>query len=428
MEEYLQKVLEQIRCKQAKKLVEAELRGHLEEQIAENISSGMNREEAVYAAVQDMGNPVETGVSLDALHKPQICWFMVVMIGIISLLGIGVQTVIGMQNRDLGSSYIFKHVFCVLGGFCLMLFIYRLDYSFLGKHARILALTGGVLWILSRLFFSVSINGTNRWISLPGLGTISISALLYLAIPLYAGILYQYYGQGRAGVLKCILWLLLPVVLAFYSPNLFQAFFLFLVQSCLLTAAICKGWFSVKKGVFLGGFWGIALLLPVVFLGLGIRLHWFASYQTERILHYINSISLGFVQTTGQENPAYHNDLVFGFLGTSYGIMAAILVAALLLALSMKGLHMARKQKNELGTMVGYAGGLFFLFMTLLNILMSVGILPGASSFLPLISSGGSNLFLSYMVLGLLLSVYRYQNLLPTDRKKLRKTSGLLET
>ena len=91
MEEYLQKVLEQIRCKQAKKLVEAELRGHLEEQIAENISSGMNREEAVYAAVQDMGNPVETGVSLDALHKPQICWFMVVMIGIISLLGLGEQ-------------------------------------------------------------------------------------------------------------------------------------------------------------------------------------------------------------------------------------------------------------------------------------------------------------------------------------------------
>ena len=89
------------------------------------------------------------------------------------------------------------------------------------------------------------------------------------------------------------------------------------------------------------------------------------------------------------------------------GFMAAILVAALLLALSMKGLHMARKQKNELGTMVGYTGGLFFLFMTLLNILMSVGILPGASSFLPLISSGGSNLFLSYYGVGLLLSVYR---------------------
>ena len=30
MEEYLQKVLEQIRCKQARKMVEEELRGHLE--------------------------------------------------------------------------------------------------------------------------------------------------------------------------------------------------------------------------------------------------------------------------------------------------------------------------------------------------------------------------------------------------------------
>ena len=208
-------------------------------------------------------------------------------------------------------------------------------------------MTGGVLWILSRLFFSVSINGTNRWISLPGLGTISISALLYLAIPLYAGILYQYYGQGRAGVLKCILWLLLPVVLAFYLPNLFQAFFLFLVQELSFNGSNMKGWFSVKKGVFFfGGLLGYRLVIAGGFPGTGNPSALVCLLSDRTILHYINSISLGFVQTTGQENPAYHNDLVFGFLGTSYGIMAAILVAALLLALSHERSAYGRKSRK----------------------------------------------------------------------------------
>lgn len=77
MEEYLQKVLEQIRCKQARKMVEEELRGHLEEQISDNLLEGMDRDEAVKRAVEDMGSPVETGISLDALHRPQMCWSMI---------------------------------------------------------------------------------------------------------------------------------------------------------------------------------------------------------------------------------------------------------------------------------------------------------------------------------------------------------------
>ena len=51
MEEYLKTLLEQIRCKKARSLIEEELRGHLEEQIEENRMSGMEPEEAEKAAV-----------------------------------------------------------------------------------------------------------------------------------------------------------------------------------------------------------------------------------------------------------------------------------------------------------------------------------------------------------------------------------------
>lgn len=41
MEEYMKALLEQIRCKPAKKLVEQEIRGHILEQYEENLDKGM---------------------------------------------------------------------------------------------------------------------------------------------------------------------------------------------------------------------------------------------------------------------------------------------------------------------------------------------------------------------------------------------------
>ena len=78
MEKYLQTVLEQIRCKKAHELIRQEMEVHLEEQICDYMAEGMTREEATEAAVKDMGDPVETGVELDRIHRPKIEWQIVI--------------------------------------------------------------------------------------------------------------------------------------------------------------------------------------------------------------------------------------------------------------------------------------------------------------------------------------------------------------
>lgn len=87
MEEYLEKLLAQIRCKKARPYIAEEIRGHIESQIEDNIVSGMTDQEAEKNAVADMGNPVEVGISLDKIHKPQIAWRLLVIVGMLSLLG-----------------------------------------------------------------------------------------------------------------------------------------------------------------------------------------------------------------------------------------------------------------------------------------------------------------------------------------------------
>ena len=73
------------------------------------------------------------------------------------------------------------------------------------------------------------------------------------------------------------------------------------------------------------------------------------------------------------------------------------------------------KQKNELGMMMGFGCGMILLLNILINILVSIGIFPQASSFLPFFSLGRSNMILSYALIGIVLSIYRYKDVYPKD-------------
>ena len=64
-EEYLQILTDQIRCRMARDAVKEEYCAHIEDQMQDFMSEGMDRKEAEKAAVKEMGDPVETGNELD---------------------------------------------------------------------------------------------------------------------------------------------------------------------------------------------------------------------------------------------------------------------------------------------------------------------------------------------------------------------------
>ena len=96
MDEYLKIVLEQIRCKKARPYIRQELQDHIEDQIEANVSAGLNRTDAEKEAVKDMGDPVEAGLSLDRIHKPQIAWKLLLIISTISVIGILIHMAIDL--------------------------------------------------------------------------------------------------------------------------------------------------------------------------------------------------------------------------------------------------------------------------------------------------------------------------------------------
>ena len=69
----------------------------------------------------------------------------------------------------------------------------------------------------------------------------------------------------------------------------------------------------------------------------------------------------------------------------------------------------ANRQKNQLGMMMGISCGTVFFLQTVTYVLINVGILR-TGGYCPFIVGGGAGTIVTYVLLGILLSIYRYQN------------------
>lgn len=121
---------------------------------------------------------------------------------------------------------------------------------------------------------------------------------------------------------------------------------------------------------------------------------------------------------TGQ---SYFSDYLISFVGMKFGILAAVLLILLILAVIVKGISIVVKQKNKLGRIMGIGCGIVFLGELCLHVFTCIGCFPPMASFLPFFSYGGSNLVVFYMMLGLMLSIYRYKSILPSTGNKKKR-------
>lgn len=445
MEAYMEKLLSQIRCKKARPYISDEIRSHIESQIADNLSNGMEYEEAERNAVADMGDPIEVGISLDKIHRPKIAWKLLAIVGVLSLLGIIVQQSIFYKTihsdlepylQETYQASMVGFVSSIIFGFIIMCGIYFVDYTVIAKYSKIIGLfimAMGIL-LLTGLFGGTT-SGVYYSVGF-GMFRISATSLMMFYVPLYGAIIYKYKGDGIWGLLKACLWLICPVVITFRMPNIIVAGIIMISMLIQLTAAIMKGWFriSIKKAIIC--LWTIFMLLPVVILFAMYIFRWLEDYQIERIRSFLSASGDGFYLTSvlrtlchniemiGNSGndvvgslPDFNSDYVFSYILNSYGLIAGIAIFAILATLVVFVFGAAIKQKNELGMVMGFGCGMILLLNVVINVLCSVGILPPASSFLPFFSVGRSNILLCYALVGIMMSIYRYKDVYPKSIK-----------
>ena len=450
-EEYLHTLTEQIRCKMARGTIEQEINDHIEDQKAEFLSEGMSQTEAEEAAVREMGDPVEVGLEMDRIHRPTMAWGMIALIVGLSLAGyllrsVMYQTVLGIEQSAGKTEELFwvgtssswhtsLELPALLLGLVLMIGICYMDYTRIAVYAKPILIAYQVLLFIGLQVAGAKMNGSTRFIIMPfGNIVLNLIELLWLTIPLFAAVLYSYRGQGYRGILKAILWMIIPsyYFLIIRSQSLIAAMILEVVYCVVLAAAVYKGWFQVCKKAVLTGIGVVVVLIPVLLAG-GIWCFGMA-YQKERIaaIFSIGDYAVDFprvnvIREMISGSSAFHGNPQFKELLTyvdgsvhllasvvaAYGILAGILLVLCLVVLILRFAKISLNQKNQLGMVMGTGCTALFLIQTVVFILENLGGVGEMGIYCPFFGTGRSGMLTSYILLGLLLSICRYQKTAP---------------
>lgn len=132
-----------------------------------------------------------------------------------------------------------------------------------------------------------------------------------------------------------------------------------------------------------------------------------------QLIHSLYAISGGGVFGVGLGNShekflyltQSDTDFIFAIIAEELGLVGAFGVVVLFVLFLYAGMRIARAASDNFGTMV--AGGLTLMiaFQAFLNIAMVIGWFPVVGKPLPFISSGGSSLIATLIMVGLILSV-----------------------
>ena len=174
--------------------------------------------------------------------------------------------------------------------------------------------------------------------------------------------------------------------------------------SVLLIAALLMGWIVVRAsptgaervGDFLNG----------------IKDPTQASYHVRRSFEAIvngglfgTGIGRGVTKLLGLPVPP--TDSIFAVVAEELGLVGSVILISLYSALVWRGMVIARRAPDMLGTLLASGMSLWIGLEALINMAVMVGLMPFAGNALPFVSAGGSNLVVSLAAIGILLNISR---------------------
>ena len=408
--EYLEILAEQIRYKKALPMIEKELEDHMEDQKKDFLASGMTEKEAEAAAVMEMGDPVAVGVDMDRIHRPKMAWGLILLTGALYLAGMIFRYLL-YDRSGLGIYIANSWVYYVLA-FVVMIGVCYVDYSRIGEKAR--ELTVGLFLILMAgiWFGGTVVNGSVGWISVGGMMILNVRVLLYLVLPLYGAILYRYRGQGYEVIWKAIVWMLPAVVVVFYANSLMLALLL-CVFSMVIFLLLYAGMVWKFGAVYQKE--RLQMLLPPYGEEISAVMEPLRSAAANSHMVGSSAQAMKGLEMYGDR------DFLFTYILSFCGILTAVLFISLIAVLLFYLLKHTLRQRNQAGRIMGLGCTVVLVGRLVIYLLGNLGLQPYGDGYCPFLSTGGSSAVVTGILLGLLFSIYRYQNIAKEPKKSRTK-------
>ena len=103
--------------------------------------------------------------------------------------------------------------------------------------------------------------------------------------------------------------------------------------------------------------------------------------------------------------PQSSSDFIFAIIVEEWGIFGGVIIVFLYLLLLFRFIRVATKTESYFGSLIVIGLGISMVFQAVVNMSVAVGLLPVTGQNLPLISSGGSSIWMTCLSIGIILNV-----------------------
>ncbi len=326
-----------------------------------------------------------------------------------------------MAKDKYGSPYAFllRQVLWAVAGLVAMVVAMRVDYRRYKSPAVVFSLMGLTTLLLISVFFLDRSHNTHRWIRGGGF-SLQPSELAKPVLILFLA----YFLEGRTRSMDDWRNTLLPAaapVLVFLGlivlqPDLGTAIACSAIAACILFVAEMRmRYFGYAFG---------AALLPLYLLIFHV------SWRRGRILAFLNpyadrqgtgfhiiqsliAVATGGVTGTGMMEgkqklfylPEPHTDFIFAVTAEELGLVGAMFVVTLFAIFLWRGMRASGRTEDIFGRYLAVGITSMVVLQAFLNISVVLGMMPTKGIPLPLVSYGGSSLFVTLACVGVLLNI-----------------------
>lgn len=307
----------------------------------------------------------------------------------------------------------------MLLGFLFLPIIIFFDYHNLERYSKVIYF-GAIVLLIMVIISGRSTYGARRWLAI---GPFDFQPSEFAKIALIA-FLADFLAKNKPKLDNFFYYLLpfaytgLLILLVFMQPDLGTS----LVYLAILIIMLFVVGVKIKYLVFTF----LAALSSIPLLWIFLK-----DYQKNRLILFLNpnldplgggynviqsriAIGSGGFLGTGifsglqsQLNflPAQHTDFIFSVIGEELGFVGTLLLLGLFAIILWRGIKIALEARDLLGTLLATGAVSFFFFHIVVNIGMTMGMLPATGLPLPFLSYGGSFMISNLIVIGILINV-----------------------
>ena len=344
--------------------------------------------------------------------------FALIILGMVMVYS--ASSLIGIERHGDGLHYLKRHLAYVFAGLGIMAILCLLKTRGL-RHIAIPGLFGTGILLLLTSFPSIGITAKNatRWIAVGGFTfqpSEFVKPFLILYVAAYISKRGSLIKDFRRGVLPLLLTVGLFLLLILRQPDFGTTVVLAITVGVMLFVGGMR--ISHFSGLFAVGMAASAFLI------------YSAPYRRARLLAFLNpwddpqgsgfqiiqsfiAFNSGGIQGQGLGDgaqkllylPEAHTDFIYSVIAEELGLFGAVFVIVAYAILVTQGLRLVIRVKDPFASLLALGLTTMIGIQAILNMAVSMGMVPTKGMTLPLVSYGGSSLIATMASIGIVFSL-----------------------